>query len=176
MTGSYSIKHTSFISSIKVEELVSKSSSTPILVKIWSATRNEAYAAGTYEPWPTRQESYSQEHTKGAWRKTGLLLTYLSHDLTQCHLFEVGGFPTHIRPGDDDKVAAFVDVAIVCHRHLSSYSLQDGVTAVLDSQSICEIWTHWQGEQKRKFQHLNLVTFCWFFFKFMTLMQCLQFM
>lgn len=36
------IKHASFISSIKVEELVSKSSSTPILVKIWSATRNEA--------------------------------------------------------------------------------------------------------------------------------------
>lgn len=47
MTGSYSIKLTSFISNIKVEELVSKSSSTPILVKIWSAMRNEAYAAGT---------------------------------------------------------------------------------------------------------------------------------
>lgn len=45
-----STKHTSFISSIKVEELVSKSSSTPILVKIWSAMRNEAYVAGTYEP------------------------------------------------------------------------------------------------------------------------------
>lgn len=42
ITGRNSIKHASFISSIKVEELVSKSSSTPILVKIWSATRNEA--------------------------------------------------------------------------------------------------------------------------------------
>lgn len=35
---------------MKVEELVSKSSSTPILVKIWSATRKEAYSAGTKEP------------------------------------------------------------------------------------------------------------------------------
>lgn len=140
--GSYSIKHTSFISSIKVEELVSKSSSTPILVKIWSAMRNEAYAAGTYEPWAKTQEPYMQEHTNRAWRRTDLPLTYLSHDLTQCHLFEVGGFPTHVGPGDNDKVATFVDVAIVWHRQLSSYSLQDRVTALLDSQSICEIWAH----------------------------------
>lgn len=35
---------------MKVEQLVSKSSSTPILVKIWSATRTEAYSAGTKEP------------------------------------------------------------------------------------------------------------------------------
>lgn len=41
---------TSFISTINVDELVSKSSSTPIRVKIWSATRKEAYSAGTNDP------------------------------------------------------------------------------------------------------------------------------
>lgn len=73
---------------------------------------------------------------------TGLLLTYLSHDLTQCHLFEVGGLPAHVGPGDDDEVATFRDVAVVRHRSLASYSLQDGVTTLLDGQSICEIWPH----------------------------------
>lgn len=42
-----------------------------------------------------------------------MLLTYLGHDLTQCHLFEIGGFTTHVGPSDDDKVAALGDVAIV---------------------------------------------------------------
>lgn len=110
--------------------------------------RNEAYAAGTYEPGAARGLTYTQStQTRRAWRKTGLPLTYLSHDLTQRHLFEVGGFPTHVGPGDDDKVAALVDVAIVWHGQLSSYSLQDGVTAGLDRQSVCEIWTYWQREQ-----------------------------
>lgn len=42
-----------------------------------------------------------------------MLLTYLSHDLTQCHLFEVGGFAAHVGSSDDDEVAALRDVAIV---------------------------------------------------------------
>lgn len=71
-----------------------------------------------------------------------MLLTYLSHDLTQRHLFEVGGFPAHVGPGDDDEVAAFGDVAIVRHRQLASHPLQDRVTTLLDSQGICEIWAH----------------------------------
>ena len=38
---------TSFISSIKVEAFVSMSSSAPVLEKIWSVMRNEAYFADT---------------------------------------------------------------------------------------------------------------------------------
>lgn len=50
------------------------------------------------------------------------MLTYLSHNLAQCHLFEVGGFATHVRSSDCDKVAALGDVAVVGHGLLSSYS------------------------------------------------------
>lgn len=42
-----------------------------------------------------------------------LSLTYLSHDLTQRHLFEVGGLSAHVGSSDDDKVAALRDVAVV---------------------------------------------------------------
>ena len=46
-------------------------------------------------------------------RSEDLLPTYLGHDLTQCHLFEVGGFAAHVGPCYDDKVAALGDVAVV---------------------------------------------------------------
>lgn len=78
-----------------------------------------------------------------------LLLTYLRHDLTQRHLFEVGGFAAHVGSGDDDKVAALRDVAIVRYRLLSSHSLQNGVTTLLDGECVCELWTHWQTQQKK---------------------------
>lgn len=52
-----------------------------------------------------------------------LLLTYLSHDLTQCHMFEVGGLAAHVGSCDDDKIAALRDVAIVRYRRLSGHSL-----------------------------------------------------
>lgn len=76
-------------------------------------------------------------------------LTYLGHDLTQRHLFEVGGLAAHVGPSDDDKVAALGDVAIVRYRLLSSHSLQNGVTSLLDGQCVCELWAHWQTQQKK---------------------------
>lgn len=89
-------------------------------------------------------------------RLNGLPLTYLSHDLTQRHLFEVGGFATHVGSSDDDKVAALGDVAIVRYRLLSSHSLQNGVTTLLDRQCVCELWTHWQTQQKKKQQQSKI--------------------
>ena len=86
---------------------------------------------------------------KFMWTWQVLPPTYLSHDLTQRHLFEVGGFAAHVGSGDDDKVAALRDVAIVRHRQLSSHSLQNGVTTLLDGQSVCELWAHWQTQQKK---------------------------
>lgn len=81
-----------------------------------------------------------------------VLLTYLSYDLTQRHLFEVGGFATHIGTGYDDKVAALGDVGIVGHRLLSGHSLQHGVTTLFDGQSVCELRTNWQMQQKKNKQ------------------------
>lgn len=142
--------HTSFISNMNVDELVSKSSSTPILVKIWSATRNEAYSAGTQQPgqnntqafWSNRREK--KKHTQlcvvAHWMMTWL--TYLSHDLTQGHLFEVGGLAAHVRSSDDDEVAARGDEAVVGHVLVLNHSLQNGVMTVLDGQSVCELWPH----------------------------------
>lgn len=75
-------------------------------------------------------------------------LTYLSHDLTQRHLFEVGGLAAHVGPSDDDKVAAPGDVAVVGHVLVPSHSLQDGVTTVLDGQGVCELWPHLWAEQR----------------------------
>lgn len=92
-----------------------------------------------------------------------LLLTYLGHDLTQSNLFEIGGFPAHVGPSDDDKVAALGDVAIVRYRLLSHQSLQNGVTTLLDGQCVCELWTHWQTQQKRSnnnLKYLNLLVLC----------------
>ncbi len=77
-------------------------------------------------------------------------LTYLSHDLTQRHLFEVGGFAAHVGSSDDDKVAALGDVAIVGHRLLSSHSLKDGMTTLLDGQCVCELWAHWETQQGKQ--------------------------
>ena len=118
--------------------------------------RTEAYSAGTKEPGIIMQARYSEIKSNQClalwihvWLK-GLLLTYLSHDLTQRHLFEVGGFAAHVGPGDDDKVAALGDVAIVRHRLLSNHSLQNGMTALLDGQSVCELWAHWQTQQKKE--------------------------
>ena len=76
--------------------------------------------------------------------EAGIILqhTYLSHDLAQCHLFEVGGLATHIGSSDNDKVAALRDIAIVGHRLLASDVLQNGVTALLDGQRVCELWTN----------------------------------
>lgn len=80
----------------------------------------------------------------------GLLLTYLSHDLTKRHLFEVGWLATHIGSSDDDKVVALGNVAIVRYRLLSRDSLQNGMTTLLDGQCVCELWAHWQTQQKRQ--------------------------
>lgn len=91
-------------------------------------------------------------------RLNGLLLTYLSHDLTQRHLFEVGGFAAHVGSSDDDKVAALGDVAVVRHRLLSNYPLQDGVTTLLDGQCVCELRAHWQTRQEQ-----NKSIICWYF-------------
>lgn len=146
---------TSFISNMKVDELVSKSSSTPILVKIWSATRKQAYSAGTNEPeikiqWRINTQKWTGLHLKFTLGGGGynFLLTYLSHDLTQRHLFEVSGFATHVGSCYDDKVAALRDVAIVRYRLLSANSLQNCVTALFDGQRVCKLWTHWRTEQK----------------------------
>lgn len=68
--------------------------------------------------------------------------TYLSHDLAECHLFEVGGLAAHVGPCDDDKVAALGDVAVVGNGLLARDALQDGVTTLLDSQGVCEFGTH----------------------------------
>lgn len=106
--------------------------------------------------------SLTRAHANNVWGWTALSLTYLSHDLTQRHLFEVGGFPTHVGPSDDDEIAALGDVGVVRHRHLSSHLLQDRVATLLDSQSICEIWAHWQREQKTN-NHPNR-WICWLFF------------
>lgn len=81
-----------------------------------------------------------------------MLLTYLSHDLTQRHLLEVGGFAAHVGSSDDDKVAALGDVAIVRYGLLSNNPLQNGVTTLLDGQRVCELWAHWQTQQKEKEQ------------------------
>lgn len=68
--------------------------------------------------------------------------TYLSHDLAQRHLFEVGGLAAHVGPSDDDKVAALRDVAVVGHGLLANDALQNGVTTLLDGQCVCELRTH----------------------------------
>lgn len=47
--------------------------------------------------------------------------TYLSHDLAQHHLFEVGGLAAHVGPSDDDNVAALRDV--VGHGLLASNAI-----------------------------------------------------
>lgn len=134
---------------MKVDELVSKSSSTPILVKIWSASRNEAYSAGTQEPGQNNAEAFvaKKEKKKHTWLNDVAQwklawLTYLSHDLTQRHLFEVGGLAAHVRSSDDDKVAARGDVAVVGHVLVPNHSLQNGVTTVLDGQGVCKLWPH----------------------------------
>lgn len=75
-------------------------------------------------------------------------LTYLSHDLTQRHLFEVGGLAAHVGPSDDDKVAAPGDVAVVGHVLVPDHSLQNGVTTVLDGQGVCELWPHLRAQQR----------------------------
>lgn len=95
-------------------------------------------------------------------RLKGFLLTYLSHDLTQRHLFEVGGFAAHVGSSDDDKVAALGDEAIVRYRLLSSHSLQNGMTTLLDGQRVCELWTHWQTQQEKSNnqKYLDLLVFC----------------
>lgn len=87
-------------------------------------------------------------------RRAIALPTYLSHDLTQCHLFEVGGFPTHVGSSDDNKIAAFRDVAVVRHRLLSSHSLQNGMATLLDGQCVCEFWTHLEAEKLSVFIHV----------------------
>lgn len=68
--------------------------------------------------------------------------TYLSHDLAERHLFEVGGLAAHVGSGNDDKVAALRDVAVVGHGLLASDAFQDGVTALFDGQSVRELGTH----------------------------------
>lgn len=75
-------------------------------------------------------------------------LTYLSHDLTQRHLFEVGGLAAHVGPSDDDKVAARRDVAVVSHILVPDHSLQNGVTTVLDGQGVCKLWPHLWAQQR----------------------------
>lgn len=65
--------------------------------------------------------------------------TYLSHDLAQHHLFEVGGLAAHVGPSDDDNVAALRDV--VGHGLLASNAIQNGVTTLLDGQCVCELRT-----------------------------------
>lgn len=74
-------------------------------------------------------------------------LTYLSHDLTQRHLFEVGGLAAHVGSSDDDEVAALGDEAVVGDGLLSDHLLQDGVTTLLDGQRICELGAHWQRKR-----------------------------
>lgn len=51
----------------------------------------------------------SKQHLYGF----NMMLTYLSHDLTQRHLLEVGGFAAHVGPCYDDKVAALGNVGVV---------------------------------------------------------------
>lgn len=69
--------------------------------------------------------------------------TYLSHDLAQRHLLEVGGLPAHVGPGDDDEVAALGNVAVVGDGLLSGNALQDRVSAILDRQRVCKLGAHW---------------------------------
>lgn len=75
-----------------------------------------------------------------------MLLTYLGHDLTQRHLFEIRRLPAHVGPRDDDEVAPVGDVAVVGNQLLSTHPLQNGVTTLLDGQRVCELWTHWQTQ------------------------------
>lgn len=77
-----------------------------------------------------------------------MLPTYLSHDLTQRHLFEVGGLATHVGPCDEDEVASLGDVAAVGDGLLPRDPLQDGVSALLDGQRVSEFGANWKKKQK----------------------------
>lgn len=77
-----------------------------------------------------------------------LLLAYLSHYLAEGHLFEVGGFATHVGARNDDKIASLRNVAVVRDVLLSRNALQNGVATPLYCQRISELRTYYRKSRQ----------------------------
>jgi hypothetical protein len=105
-------------------------SSMPSLAKSWWRIGNEAYVAGTLSPISTGQAGHCGR----------VLATNLSHDHHQSHRSDVSTLPTHVASCDDLEARLLSRVNIIGYEFGLHNFLLDRVPALLDSQSICELW------------------------------------